>query len=190
MNDALEPVVESIGWWQFVPAFRVVAIRAHSGVGLSCCSAIRFFSALSHFRNRRNRAMWRRHETSTRRTRWRVGDYLRLGGSRMAGGRSCQQPRRGAFLRASLTAYNPKGDTLRTERSMLQCGLAISITGLAVLATAITATAAPYTPKYRCYNACEAKCAAQHSCERANASQDCFSHYNQCKAACRSSCSQ
>jgi hypothetical protein len=108
----------------------------------------------------------------------------------MAGGGGCQQPRRGAFLRASLTAYNPKGDTLRTERSMLQCGLAISITGLAVLATAITATAAPYTPKYRCYNACEAKCAAQHSCERANASQDCFSHYNQCKAACRSSCSR
>ena len=34
------------------------------------------------------------------------------------GGRGgCQQPRRGTFLRASLTAYNPKGDTLRTERS-------------------------------------------------------------------------
>lgn len=108
------------------------------------------------------------------------------------GGRGgCQQPRRGTFLRASLTAYNPKGDTLRTERSMLQCGLAISITALTVLGMAITAVAAPYTPKSgQCYSACEAKCAAQHSCERSAASQDCFTHYNQCKAACRSSCSQ
>src|SRR3954464_10317078 len=32
--------------------------------------------------------------------------------SRPADGPGCQQPRRGAFLRASLTAYNPKGDTL------------------------------------------------------------------------------
>jgi len=108
------------------------------------------------------------------------------------GGRGgCQQPRRGTFLRASLTAYNPKGDTLRTERSMLQCGLAISITALTVLGMAITAVAAPYTPKSgQCYSACEAKCAAQHSCERSAASRDCFTHYNQCKAACRSSCSQ
>ena len=99
--------------------------------------------------------------------------------------------RRGTFLRASLTAYNPKGDTLRTERSMLQCGLAISITALTVLGMAITAVAAPYTPKSgQCYSACEAKCAAQHSCKRSAASQDCFTHYNQCKAACRSSCSQ
>jgi hypothetical protein len=35
----------------------------------------------------------------------------------MAGGGGCQRPRRGAFLRASLTACNPKGDTLRTERA-------------------------------------------------------------------------
>ena len=106
------------------------------------------------------------------------------------GGRGgCQQPRRGTFLRASLTAYNPKGDTLRTERSMLQCGLAISITALTVLGMAITVVAAPYTPKSgQCYSACEAKCAAQHSCERSAASRDCFTHYNQCKAACRSSC--
>ena len=74
---------------------------------------------------------------------------------------------------------------------MLQCGLAISITALTVLGMTITAVAAPYTPKSgQCYSACEAKCAAQHSCERSNASQDCFTHYNQCKAACRSSCSQ
>jgi len=108
------------------------------------------------------------------------------------GGRGgCQRARRGAFLRASLTAYNPKGDTLRTERSMLQCGLAISITALTVLGMAITAVAAPYTPKSgQCYSACEAKCAARHSCERSNASQDCFTHYNECKAACRRSCSK
>ena len=74
---------------------------------------------------------------------------------------------------------------------MLQCGLAISISAVAVLATAITTAAAPYSPKSRqCYSACEAKCAAQHSCERSNASEDCFTHYNQCKAACRSSCFQ
>ena len=74
---------------------------------------------------------------------------------------------------------------------MLQYGLAISITVLSVLGMAITAAAAPYIPKSRqCYSACEAKCAAQHSCERSNASLDCFTHYNQCKAACRSSCSQ
>jgi hypothetical protein len=109
---------------------------------------------------------------------------------RTAGGRRCQ-PRRGALLQGSLSAYNPKGDALRTERSMLQCGLAISITALAVLAMAITTAAAPYIPKSRqCYSACEAKCAAQHSCERSNASQDCFTHYNQCKAACPISCSQ
>ena len=37
---------------------------------------------------------------------------------RMAGGGGCQRSRRGAFLRASLTACNPKGDTfLRTERA-------------------------------------------------------------------------
>jgi hypothetical protein len=89
--------------------------------------------------------------------------------SRPAGCPGCQ-PRRGAFHRASLTAYNPKGDTLKTERPMLQCGFAISITALAVLATAITAVAAPYTLKSsQCYGACTAKCAAQHSCERYNA---------------------
>ena len=74
---------------------------------------------------------------------------------------------------------------------MLQYGLAIANTALSLLGMAITAVAAPYTPKSsQCYGACTAKCAAQHSCERSNASQDCFTHYNQCKAACRSSCSQ
>ena len=56
---------------------------------------------------------------------------------------------------------------------MLQCGLAISITALAVLATAITAVAAPYTLKSsQCYGACTAKCAAQHSCERYKRTQN------------------
>ena len=55
---------------------------------------------------------------------------------------------------------------------MLQCGLAISITALTVLGMAITAVAAPYTPKSgQCYRVCEAKCAAQHSCERSNATR-------------------
>jgi hypothetical protein len=80
---------------------------------------------------------------------------------------------------------------LGTERSMLQYGLAISLTALSVLGMAMTAAAAPYLPKStQCYSACEAKCAAQHSCERSNASLDCFTHYNKCKAACRSICSQ
>jgi hypothetical protein len=37
--------------------------------------------------------------------------------------------------------------TLRTERSMLQRGLALSITALSVLGMAITAVAAPYVHK-------------------------------------------
>jgi hypothetical protein len=74
---------------------------------------------------------------------------------------------------------------------MLQCGLAISITALAVLATAITAVAAPYTLKSsQCYGACTAKCAAQHSCERYKATRECFIHYNQCKAVCRIDCNR
>jgi hypothetical protein len=72
---------------------------------------------------------------------------------------------------------------------MLQCGLAISITALTVLGMTITAVAAPYTPNSgQCYGACKAKCAAQHSCERYNATRDCFTHYNQCKAVCRIEC--
>jgi hypothetical protein len=72
---------------------------------------------------------------------------------------------------------------------MPQCGLAIAITAISLLGMAITAVAAPYAPKSRqCYSACEAKCAAQHSCERTNATQDCFTHYNQCKAVCRINC--
>jgi len=69
--------------------------------------------------------------------------------------------------------------------------LAITIAALSVLGTPLTAVAAPYTPKSsQCYGDCTATCAAQHSCERLNASQDCFTHYNQCKAVCGMSCSR
>ncbi len=69
--------------------------------------------------------------------------------------------------------------------------LAITIAALSVLGTPLTAVAAPYTHKSsQCYGDCTAKCAAQHSCERLNASQDCFTHYNQCKAVCRINCSR
>ena len=79
----------------------------------------------------------------------------------------------------------------RGARALARQGLAISITALSVLGMAIAAVAAPYTPRSgQCYSACEAKCAARHSCERSNASQDCFTHYNECKAACRRSCSK
>ena len=72
---------------------------------------------------------------------------------------------------------------------MLQYGLAITIITLSVLGMAFAAVAAPNAPKSgQCYAACTAKCAAQHSCERADASRDCFTHYNQCKAACRIEC--
>ena len=66
---------------------------------------------------------------------------------------------------------------------------AITIAALSVLGVAFAAVAAPYTPKSsQCYGACTAKCAAQHSCERSAASRDCFTYYNQCKAACRIEC--
>jgi hypothetical protein len=69
--------------------------------------------------------------------------------------------------------------------------LAITIAAASVLGTPLTAVAAPYTPKSsQCYRDCTAKCAAQHSCERRDASQDCFTHYNQCKAVCRITCSR
>ena len=107
------------------------------------------------------------------------------------GGRGgCQQPRRGTFLRASLTAYNPKGDLEdgAFHAAVWTRDFDYSANGSR---NGDHPVAAPYTPKSgQCYSACEAKCAAQHSCERSAASQDCFTHYNQCKAACRSSCSQ
>ena len=67
--------------------------------------------------------------------------------------------------------------------------LAITIAALSVLGMAFAAVAAPYTPKSsQCYGACTAKCAAQHSCERYNATRHCFTYYNQCKAVCRIEC--
>jgi hypothetical protein len=69
--------------------------------------------------------------------------------------------------------------------------LAITIAALSVLGISSTAVGAPYSLKSsQCYGDCIAKCAAQYSCERRNASQDCFTHYNQCKAVCRINCSR
>ena len=69
--------------------------------------------------------------------------------------------------------------------------VAITIAALSVLGTPLTAIAAPYSHKSsQCYGACAGKCAAQYACERRNASQDCFTHYNQCKAVCRIDCSR
>jgi hypothetical protein len=68
---------------------------------------------------------------------------------------------------------------------------AMTIAALSVMATPLTAVAAPYSLKSsQCYRDCTAMCAAQHSCERRDASQDCFTHYNQCKAVCRIDCSR
>ena len=69
--------------------------------------------------------------------------------------------------------------------------LAITIAALSVLGMPLTAVAAPYIPKSRqCYVDCAGKCGAEYSCERPNASQDCFPRYNQCKAVCRINCSR
>ena len=69
--------------------------------------------------------------------------------------------------------------------------LAITIAALSVLGMPLTAVAAPYIPKSRqCYGDCAGKCGAQYSCERRNATQDCFTRYNQCKAVCRINCSR
>ena len=82
-----------------------------------------------------------------------------------------------------------RGRHVRSEHSMLQYGLAITLVTLSVLGMASAEVAAPYSPKSRqCYGACTAKCAVQHSCVRSDASRDCFTHYNQCKAACRIEC--
>ena len=68
--------------------------------------------------------------------------------------------------------------------------LAIAIAALAFPAMVLAATAAPPNGRDRdqCYGSCYAKCAAQHACQRPDASPNCFTHFNQCKAVCRSNC--
>ena len=69
--------------------------------------------------------------------------------------------------------------------------LVIAMAGLSVLGAPLTAVAAPYSLKSsQCYGDCAGKCAAQYSCKRGDASQYCFTYYNQCKAVCRINCSR
>lgn len=72
---------------------------------------------------------------------------------------------------------------------MLQYGLMITIAALSVLGVANAAVAASYVPRQsKCYDACEEKCEAQHSCERSNASRNCFINFSKCKSACWAKC--
>jgi hypothetical protein len=67
--------------------------------------------------------------------------------------------------------------------------LTIIITALPLLGMALAALAAPNAgERDKCYGACYARCAAQHSCERPDASRECFTNFNKCKAVCRVSC--
>lgn len=68
--------------------------------------------------------------------------------------------------------------------------LAITIAALAFPGMALAATAAPPNGRERdqCYGSCYARCAAEHACQRPDASRSCFTHFNQCKAVCRSNC--
>jgi hypothetical protein len=69
--------------------------------------------------------------------------------------------------------------------------LTVTITAVPflVLGMALAAVAAPNArERNKCYSACNARCAAEHSCERPDASRECFTNFNQCKALCRASC--
>jgi hypothetical protein len=65
------------------------------------------------------------------------------------------------------------------------------LTTLPLLGITVTAVAAPNArERDKCYGSCEAKCAAEHSCERPDASRNCFINFNRCKAVCRNNCSR
>jgi hypothetical protein len=69
--------------------------------------------------------------------------------------------------------------------------LTIAIAALSLLGMALAAVAAPDArERDKCYRACDSKCAAEHSCERPEASRECFSNFNKCKTACRASCAR
>jgi hypothetical protein len=67
--------------------------------------------------------------------------------------------------------------------------LTVTIAALSILGMALAAVAAPNAlERNKCYGACNARCAAEHSCERPDASRECFTNFNKCKAVCRASC--
>jgi len=68
--------------------------------------------------------------------------------------------------------------------------LTITIAALPILGMALAAAvAAPNAgERDKCYRPCDSRCAAEHSCERPDASRDCFTNFNKCKAVCRASC--
>jgi hypothetical protein len=68
--------------------------------------------------------------------------------------------------------------------------LTITIAAVPILGMALAAALAAPNARERdkCYRACDSRCAAEHSCERPDASRDCFTNFNKCKAVCRASC--
>jgi hypothetical protein len=69
--------------------------------------------------------------------------------------------------------------------------LTIAIAALPILGMALAAVAAPNaSERNKCYRDCDSKCAAEHSCERPEASRECFANFNKCKTACRASCAR
>jgi hypothetical protein len=80
---------------------------------------------------------------------------------------------------------------IKREIAMNRRGLlTIAVKAPAVLGMALAAAIAAPTARERdqCYGSCYAKCAAQHACQRPDAGPNCFAHFNQCKAVCRSNC--
>jgi hypothetical protein len=57
-----------------------------------------------------------------------------------------------------------------------------------LLGITLAAAAPNARERDKCYGSCEARCAAQHSCERPDAGRNCFTNFNKCKAVCRTSC--
>jgi len=69
--------------------------------------------------------------------------------------------------------------------------LTITIAALSILGMALAAVAAPNArERDKCFRACDSRCAAEHSCERPEASRECFTNFNKCKTACRASCAR
>src|SRR5437763_11132772 len=59
--------------------------------------------------------------------------------------------------------------------------LTITIAALSILGMALGAVAAPNArERNKCYSACNARCAAEYSCERPDASRECFTNFNKC----------
>ena len=90
-------------------------------------------------------------------------------------------------LRKTLEWLKSQGDLIETDKPVDPDLEPAQLHGAPTLA----AVAAPDArERDKCYRACDSKCAAEHSCERPEASRECFANFNKCKTACRASCAR